>query len=282
MNNTFLHSLLALFASLALFHNSGLAQKGNTPKQDERKENERVAREERLVTDAKKDLSAIQKEWKAEMGRLEKSKLTLQQLKKRAREAREDAEDRLGEKMGIPDALTKVRKAGAALEEIAVSLREQVHLTPAWLQSKEASEVAKKTRAALLEDEAQIGIDNDAKLNDLSKLISKPIDVENEFIARDTNAIEATKRLAEQQAELDKKRKLLPTGDVEKDKKVMEVLNEIQKKEKERIEVEAKLKKAEREASKIQKQLAEAQLNLQKAKAADAADANRPRANKGK
>ena len=96
MNNTFFHSLLALFLSFALFHNSTLAQKGNSPKQDDRRENERVARAERLVADAKKDLSAIQKEWKSELGRLERSKLALQQLKKKARDTREDAEDRLG------------------------------------------------------------------------------------------------------------------------------------------------------------------------------------------
>ena len=96
VNNIFFHSLLALLASLVLFSNSTLAQKGNSPKQDERKENERVARAERLVADAKKDLSSIQKEWKSELGRLERSKLALQQRKKKARDTREDAEDRLG------------------------------------------------------------------------------------------------------------------------------------------------------------------------------------------
>jgi len=259
-----------------------LGQKGNNSKQDERRENERVTNAERALTDAKRDLSAIQKDLRSETGSLEKSALALRQLKKKAREVREEVEDRLGAKVGIPDALSKVRQAGVALEEISAKLREQLHTSPNWIQAKEAADRAKVAKAALLDDVEQVGNDHDDKLRPLQKLISKPMELENEFIARDSAASEATKRLSEQQAELDKKRKLLPIGEVEKDRKVIQALSDVTKKEKEIDAIEVKLKKMKAEAGKIQKRFADAQMNLQKAKAADAADPNRPGKKKGR
>ncbi len=270
--------------SVCLLVSSSIAfgQKGNNPKQDERRENERVANAERSLTDAKRDLSSIQKELRSEMVSLENSVLALRQLKKKAREVREEVEDRLGAIVGIPDALSKVRQAGTALEEISVQLREQLYKTPNWIQANAAADQAKVAKAAMLDDLEQAGNNNDAQLKPLLKLIGKPMELENEFIARDSTAIEATKRLAEQQAELDKRRKLLPSGEVEKDRKVIQALSEVAKKEKEIDEMEIKLKKKRTDAGRIQKQVADAQMNLQKAKAADAADPNRSGKKKGK
>ena len=105
---------------------------------------------------------------------------------------------------------------------------------------------------------------------------------ENEALARDPIALDATKRLSTQQAELEKMRKLLPTGEVEKDWKVLQAVSEIEKKEKEIVAMESKLKKVKSDASKIQKRFGDAQLSLQKAKATDAADSNRPKKRNGK
>ena len=105
---------------------------------------------------------------------------------------------------------------------------------------------------------------------------------ENEALARDPIALDATKRLSTQQAELEKMRKLFPTGEVEKDWKVLQAVSEIEKKEKEIVAMESKLKKVKCDASKIQKRFGDAQLSLQKAKATDAADSNRPKKKNGK
>ncbi len=280
--NRILFAFLVVCTCLLGLSSIALGQKGNNSKQDERRENERVTNAERALTDAKKDLSAIQKDLRSETGSLGKSTLALRQLKKKAREVREEVEDRLGAKVGIPDALSKVRQAGVALEEISAKLREQLHTSPNWIQAKEAADRAKVAKAALLDDVEQVGKDHDDKLRPLQKLISKPMELENEFIARDSVASEAMKRLSEQQAELDKKRKLLPIGEVEKDRKVVQALSDVTKKEKEIDAIEVKLKKMKAEAGKIQKRFADAQMNLQKAKAADAADPNRPGKKKGR
>ena len=214
------------------------------------------------------------------MGSLERSISALPLLKKKARDAREEAEDRLGAKVGIPEALAKVRQARYALEEIAVNVREQLHKTPGWIQANEAGNQAKKEKERLREDGEQT--DNDDTIKDLGTVINKPLELENEAIARDPIAMDATKRLSTQQVELEKKRKLLQIGEVEKDRKVVQTISEIEKKEKEIVAIESKLKKVRSDASKIQKRVGDAQLSLQKAKVADAADSNRPKKKNGK
>ncbi len=262
---------------------SAFAQTSNRARQqDERNENERVAKAEHSLSEAKKDLAAIQKELRAELARFEKSTQTLQQSKKRLRETREETEDRLGAKLGIPEALAKVRKAGAELEAIASKIRDRVHAAADWNQVKEDSEKAKEARNALLDDLEQndSGVNN--QLKELLKRILKPLELENEAIAKDPIAIEASKQLTLQQEGLEKLRKLLPEGEVDRDRKVIQALSEVAKEEKEHKAIQLKITKVKTEASKIQKRFAESQLNLQKAKAADAADSNRPGKSKGK
>ena len=279
MKHFFFKSIIVC-TTLLTTNSSAFAQKGNSPNQDERKENERVDKAERSLAEVKKELSAILKEFRSERGSLERSISALPQLKKKAREAREEAEDRLGVKVGIPDALTKVRQARAAVEEIAVNVRDQLRKTAGWIQANEAGNYAKKARELLLDYVEQT--DNDAKLTELGSVINKPLELENEAVARDPIAMDATKRLTMMQAELEKKRKLLPIGEVEKDPKVLQAMNEIEKKEKGIVAIESKLSKVRSEASKIQKRFGDAQLSLQRAKAADAADSNRPIKKKGK
>ncbi len=280
--NRILFAFLVICTCLSSSSSIALGQQGNNSKQDERRENERVANAERSLSDAKKDLSAIQKDLRSETVNLEKSALSLRQLKKKARDVRDEVEDRLGAKIGIPAALSKVRQAGAALEEISARLREQLHTAPNWIQAKEAADRAKVAKAALLDDVEQVGNDHDEKLKPLQKLISKPMELENEFIAMDSAAKEAMKHLSEQQAELDKKRQLLPIGEVEKDRMVVQALSDVTKKEKEIDVIEGKLRKIRAEAGKMQKRFADAQMSLQRAKAADAADPNRPGKKKGR
>ena len=252
-------------------------QNGNKERQDERKENERVDKAERAGNEARKELVGVQKELRSQSSQLEKLVHSLGELRKRTREAREDAEDRLGAKIGIPAALSKVRVAGATLEQTAAKVRKEVHATNEWLLAKAAADQAKETRAAMLEDANSIAYENNGQHDALMKRILKPLEMDNAAIAKDPNSLEA-----EKQTELDKLRKLLPSGQVDKDGAVVQALQAVEKKEKELSEMESQFRKSKGEASKIQKRVVEAQLSLQRARAADAADPNRPAKSKGK
>lgn len=272
------------FASLVLVWagSTALGQKGNSARQDERKENERVAKAERDVNEAKKDLAAIQKVLRSESVQVEKMSQSLRELKKRVREVREDAEDRLGAKIGIPSALANVRTAGTALEQCAVQVRKDVHTTKEWVSAKAAADQAKNARDALLDELNPVDDEDNEPLKALLQVIRKPMELEDDAMAKDPGAVNATKHLSQQQVELDRLRKLLPSGQVDKDREVVQATQAVGKKEKELSEAESQFKKSKSEAVKIQRRLAENQLSLQRARAADAADPNRPGKSKGK
>ena len=273
---------LTLIVSVFAMPQVLFAQKSNRARQqDERNENERVAKAEHSLSEAKKEFTSIQKELQSVSSRFEKSTYLLVQLKNKLRDAREFAEDRLGAKLGIPAALAKVRKAGAELQEIVSRIRDDVHTAPNWSQVEDDSEKAREAQVALLDDFEKDDAERDKKLKELQKRVLKPREIENEAVAKDPDAIEASKKLGIQQAELEKLRKLLPEGEVDKDEKVVQALKELAKQEKEHKEIQSTLGKTRVEATKIQKRFADAQLSLQRAKAADAADANRPKS-KGK
>ena len=276
--------LVHLFACIAfLWAGTNLfGQNANKAKQDEKKENERVDKAERAVNETRKDFAAVQKELRSQSVQLEKLTHSLSEFRKRARQAREDAEDRLGAKIGIPAALAKVRAAGATLEQSAAKVRKEVHATNEWSLAKAAADQAKEARAAMLEDVNHAEDENKGQHDALLKLILKPLELENEAIAKDPSEVEAYKQLSQQQTELNKLRKLLPSGQVDRDREVVQALQAVEKKEKELSESESQLRRSKGEASKIQKRLVEAQLSLQRAKAADAADPNRPGKAKGK
>ena len=273
--------LLAAFALLWLQH-VAVAQKGDNPRRDEQRENERVGKAERLISDAKKDLSSIQNEIRQVMGGLEKAANELRVLRGKLREARDDVEDRLGAEIGIPEALAKVRKAGRELEEISVALRSQIHETTEWKTTQESSQRARERRSTLLNSLEETGKDNDEKLKTLAGLISKPVELENLAITADAKGTRAKHRLDEVQLELERKRKLLPKGVVERDMKVIQLQSETDKAEKKLSELESSLRKKQIDAARIQKRFAEAQVELRKARLADAADSNKPLKGTGK
>ena len=63
----FLIISILVSASIFAMERIGLAQTGNSLQQDERRENERVAKAERTLAAVRKELSAIQKELQSEM-----------------------------------------------------------------------------------------------------------------------------------------------------------------------------------------------------------------------
>ncbi len=276
--------LVHLFVSIAFVWTGTnlFGQNGNKAKQDEKKENERVDKAERAVNETKKDFAAVQQELRSQSVHLEKLTHSLGEFRKRAREAREDAEDRLGAKLGIPAALSKVRAAGAMLEQSTAKVRKEVHATNEWSLAKAAADQAKETRATMLADVNHLENENNGQHDAVLKLILKPMELENEAIVKDPSAVEAEKLLSQQQTELNKLRKLLPIGQVDRDREVVQALQAVEKKEKELSESESQFRRSKGEASKIQKRLVEAQSSLQRAKAADAADPNRPGKAKGK
>jgi chromosome segregation ATPase len=270
---------MGLVLLLAIFSEDACAQKkGNAA--DERKENQRVANAEREVAQLKKELSAIQKSVKEDLGQLAKRESALVQLRKNMRQVREDVEDRLGEKLGIPSALQAQRKASSEFDAASAKVIESLSTSPEWKAAKATADAAKEERKALLED---VELDDDArkvKLKKTQDAIDRLSSFEQDAIRKDPVAGKAQSTLQSAQSQLDQLRKQLPKDKIDADPKVVQLDKELQKLEKEIADSRRDVDKHRSTALSLQRKLVQAQSALQKARAADAADPNRKKSSK--
>jgi predicted nucleic acid-binding Zn-ribbon protein len=253
--------------------NQAIAQNANA--RDERKENQRVANAEKALAEVKKDLSAIQKNLKQELTQQNKDEDSLVALRKKVRQAREDAEDRLGESVGIPAALKKVRLARTELDMASAEVLAKLAMTSEWKQANAKAAEAKEQKKSLLEN---LELDAQDRLQTMSKLtetIARLAEIEQQAISKDPKANKANAALNGAQSELEIVRKKLPRDKIDADTQVVQIEKEISKREKSIRDLDSAITKLRNEASKVQKRMVQAQSSLKNARAADAADPNR-------
>jgi len=260
--------------------NEVFAQKGNSNanEQDELRENQRVAKAERALKDARESLSALQKELKAEAAVVKKEEGTLIQIKKRIRQVRETVEDKLGASVGIPAAFKNAKAANEALEATATRIKTQLASDTAWKQAQQAAEAAKKTKQQLNEGDDDLDLDEadlKRKLRDLSQIIAKPSEIERQAIELDPEGAKVLETANKAQKELQECRNKLPKDKIDSDPSLAKLVSEETKQEKEVAKTEANLTKIRAETAKAQKKLMQVTIELRNAKAADAADSNR-------
>lgn len=264
------------FVGLLLVINCDLAwaQKGANSR-DERRENQRVAAAEKTLSEVKKELASIQNDLKREMGHLEKGEASLIQLRKAVRQAKEDAEDRLGDKLGIPKALQAVRSARETLDKASANVIASLANDASWKEAKPLADAARQIKKTLNEDVELDDEERELKLREANAQIAKLDAIEQEAIAKDPAAIKAKEGMLASQNELDTLRKKLPKDKIESDPKVVQLNRDIEKKEKELNNFKNAIAKLRMEASKTQRRFSQATMSLRNAKAADAADSNR-------
>ncbi|MEQ1825473.1 MAG: hypothetical protein ABL921_05980 [Pirellula sp.] len=271
---------LGLFWTLfALPASQTFAQK-NANARDEQRENQRVAEAERSLANVRKELSSIQKELQKDLNQLERQEAALIQLRKNVRQVREDVEDRLGDKLGIPEALKKVKAARTELDKATADVIASLGTQPEWKLAKSNADAAKAEKKKLLEDVEVEDDQREQKLRQLQEPITRLQAIEQDAIAKDSAATKATSSLKSALTELEELRKKLPKDKIESDPKVRQLEEEIDKKEKEINSTKVKIVKHRADASKAQRKLVQSQNNLRNAKAADAADSNRKKPKK--
>jgi hypothetical protein len=273
----FLPSLVLAYAVLGMSHQL-FAQK-NANAQDERRENQRVASVERALGEVKQELAAMQKRLRQELSQLEREEAALVQLRRNGRVAREDAEDRLGEKIGIPQSLKKVRDARAELDKVTAKVIDSLATNPDWKKAKEKADQARTLKKTLQEDVELDEDEREQKLSELQLSISQLEELERAAVSKDPLANKANETLNASSAALQQLRKTLPKDKIDADPKVQQIEKEIDKQEKQVAHSKSSILKSRMEAAKLQRKFVQAQTNLRNARAADASDSNKNKKN---
>jgi hypothetical protein len=254
-----------------------LAQRNNRERLDEQRENQRVAQAEKALQQAKKELGESQKALQAQVKEAVASSQLVILAKKRQREAEENAEDRLGESLGIGQAAQAVKSARKQLEQVSKPILDQLHASPTWKEAQSAAEKAKITQQDLLADTELDDAQRNRQLKSLVEVLEKPADLDRQAILADSEGKKLSEQVDTLQAKLDKIRKSISPDKVSADKEVVQAKQGLAKAEEHERSMGKEVGKLRSLALKAQKEVALATQSLAKARAADAADPNRPK-----
>jgi chromosome segregation ATPase len=254
-------------------------------RKDEQRENERVKKAEKEVSEAKRELSEIEKKLKEKLRSVDAREDGLSKLLRAYRDAVDDAEQEIGASIGIPSALAKVKESRKKLDEASVPVLAELHATPQWKKLLQEVESAKQKKQELHENAEIEDSERDAKLSEIDRLLRKPSEVESNAIQQSPVCKPLQATLSKMVDELDILRKKISTEKVQSQPKVMQASKKVEEAKKELAAQLKELVTIRGNVAKGRKQLAIAQMELSKARAADAKDANngKPKSNgKGK
>ena len=254
-------------------------KKGSNDRRDEQRENERVQKAEREVTQARKALNDVQGDLRAALKQLDAAHDKLVLAKRGLNEAKDTAEAELGDKLGIPEAIATVNEKRKRFEELSKPILEKLHARPEWKTLETQVAKAKADRETLRENVELEDDEREKQLKALSEIIAKPFNVETQTLQADADCMKARKELDEASAKLLETRKKLSESKIEAHPLVVAAKKTVVDVEKTVASSEKALASTRSSATKAQRSLQQALTELSRAKQADA-DSNN--GNKGK
>lgn len=251
------------------------AQKNNRNQQDEKRENQRVANAQKEVRSQQGELNEAEQKLRSAMRSSNGLEATVAKAREHLRETRERVADQMAKSMGIEAALARVKDTKAELAKYAKPIVDELHKSEVWRSAKKAADDAKASVEKLREDLQLSAEDRQAKLDDLTKLMLRPSELDKQAVLDTSEGKRLDERVRDALAGVEKIRRAIPDEKVAADPAVVEAEKAIDK-------VEAEVKKhlqsvvAERgRVQKAQQQLLQSRQKLQQAQAADARDRNR-------
>lgn len=261
---------------VTLLHADGLlAQKNNANQRDERRENERVSKAEKHLREVRQDLERAQKEAKSDLQKLNAAQDAVQKAKRALREAEETAEDEIGEKLGIPTAIKKVKDASEQKQVLCEPILAQLHATESWINADREAESATQQKTKLREDVTLDDTKRNEALKKLEVIINRPFELEQKTLLSNPNCAKAIENVTKLQLELTNLRKSISRDQVAANPKVTKARKALEAQASTLKSAEKELASSQSKLGKAQKQYESAETELAKARAADAADSNR-------
>ena len=169
---------VAFLISMTLLTPSAYGQSKAQDRKDEQRENERVKKAEKEVSEAKRDLTEIQKKLKDKLRNVDAREDGLSKLLRAYRDAVDDAEQEIGASIGIASALAKVKESRKKLDDASAPVLAELHATPQWKSLLQEVEITKQKKQELLENAELEDPERDSKLSEIDRLLRKPSEVE--------------------------------------------------------------------------------------------------------
>lgn len=249
--------------------------KGSANQRDEKRENERVRKAQREFDQARQSLNLHQADLRTAIKKLDQSEDVLAQAKRALREAEKSAELEIGQTLGLPAAYADLQQSQAKLAELSRPVLDKMHSTDQWKTLESQVAQAKLERDELKENLELEEAERLSRLKELSTIILRPYELEETTIAGDPDCLAAKKEVEDRSAKLAELRKKITANKVKWHPQVVKVQKELDKAEDSLDKTEKNLIGERNKATKAQRAYQQAQIELARAKQADAADTNK-------
>lgn len=240
-----------------------------TKQKQEQRDNRKVKEAEQELSAAKKKLTDNQRTLRDAIRGLASQQSRLVETKQALRKAESEAERKLGEKLGLPSLFDKTEDIRERLQSQSKPVLEALKLKGEWKQAQADAEKAKIARDAAQEDPELSDMDREKMLEQWSKTISKPNDLEIAAIAADPSCAKIQNELNAALEALESARKKIDQDKVSKDPAVAKLKKELGEIQKNVKESEASVLSARKRTFAAAKDVAESQTKWNRAKQQD-------------
>ncbi len=183
-----IRNFISLFMVSVCFVNIAYSQSKNQDRQDEKRENERVAKMQKAVRDEQEELQKIAKSLRTSIIETQCAETALRLALADFRHEREAAEERWEEKNGLADQIQSMRELRAKYNSIVKPMIAKVQATDEWVVANKNASAAIAASTTILNDDSLSEDQLEAHLAKRDAIINAPRILEIKAVEADPEA----------------------------------------------------------------------------------------------
>lgn len=275
-------SLLAVSTSAtsssSLYAQGTAKNRDGNGRNDEKREDKRVSDAQREVGRTRTELEKLQADWEKKYRAFVAARVGFIKVKNREEQTEKEAQERIGEKIGLPAQVLVVKDLGRRLKDTSDAVLQELRKTPGWIKAHDQIEQTENVLERGIHPESNLPMNADdiEKVEkELRTQKSSLRAIEQAALEADAEAKSVKDDFDNAQRKLVELRRKVDPKELDRDFAVKKVRSEVQQAyNKMRTEAQS-LERAQALVQKKAMELGSDYQSFLKAKRADAADSNR-------
>lgn len=275
-------SLLAVSTSAtsssSLYAQGTAKNRDGNGRNDEKREDKRVSDAQREVGRTRTELEKLQADWEKKYRAFVAARVGFIKVKNREEQTEKEAQERIGEKIGLPAQVLVVKDLGRRLKDTSDAVLQELRKTPGWIKAHDQIEQTENVLERGIHPESNLPMNAD-DIEEVEKELrtqkSSLRAIEQAALEADAEAKSVKDDFDNAQRKLVELRRKVDPKELDRDFAVKKVRSEVQQAyNKMRTEAQS-LERAQALVQKKAMELGSDYQSFLKAKRADAADSNR-------
>lgn len=275
-------SLLAVSTSAtsssSLYAQGTAKNRDGNGRNDEKREDKRVSDAQREVGRTRTELEKLQADWEKKYRAFVAARVGFIKVKNREEQTEKEAQERIGEKIGLPAQVLVVKDLGRRLKDTSDAVLQELRKTPGWIKAHDQIEQTENVLERGIHPESNLPMNAD-DIEEVEKELrtqkSSLRAIEQAALEADAEAKSVKDDFDNAQRKLEELRRKVDPKELDRDFAVKKVRSEVQQAyNKMRTEAQS-LERAQALVQKKAMELGSDYQSFLKAKRADAADSNR-------